>query len=174
MMFSKAEYQRIGGHEQVRGAVLDDVGLAHVCHKSDVNLGLLWAPWAYRVRLYRSLREIFDGYSKNLFAGMDRNYFLGSLSVLFLLAFSLVPLCLTVVFLVNGSPMNAACWGASVLLMVLFRYRLEHIDRRSGRVWVALMHPLGVGVFCSIIINSMVRQTVHWKGRGYERGTNHE
>lgn len=170
MLFSRAAYLNIGGHQSVRGAVLDDVGLARVMHESGHRLALLWGPWCFRVRLYRHLTEIVGGYSKNLFEGMGRRYSVGVVSMVFLLGFTVLPVILVVLSVQAKHVVSAGCWALCVFLMIVFRYRLERRDSRKGAWWVALLHPISVVLFSGIILNSMVRRTVRWKGRVFEDG----
>jgi len=59
--------------DQGRGAeVLDDVRLAERVRDAGLRIRLWWAPWAFRVRLYRSLAEIVAGYRKNVYEGLGR------------------------------------------------------------------------------------------------------
>lgn len=170
MLFSRTAYLHIGGHQSVRGAVLDDVGLAKVMRESGRSLALLWGPWCFRVRLYRHLTEIVAGYSKNLFEGMGRRYSVGIVSIVFLLGFSVLPLILVGLSVQASHVASAGCWALCVFLMIAFRYRLERRDARKGAWWVSLLHPISVVLFSGIIVNSMVRRTVRWKGRIFEDG----
>ena len=170
MLFQKATYQHINGHQSVRGAVLDDVGLARVVTQAGEKLALLSASWCFRVRLYRGLWEIIFGYSKNLFEGMDRNGFVALFSIVFLVLFSILPMVMLGVSLHYMHLSAAVLWFASVVMMMGFRYRLERRDHRDNALIFSVIHPIGVAVFIGIILNSMIRRRVHWKGRVFDKG----
>ncbi|MFO7674813.1 MAG: glycosyltransferase [bacterium] len=67
LAFTRAAYGRVGGHAAVRASVVDDIALA----RRAAGLGLRWrlcdAQDLVRCRMYRTSREVFDGFSKNLF-----------------------------------------------------------------------------------------------------------
>ena len=54
------------------------------------------------------------------------------------------------------------------LLQIIFRWRLERRDGRSGGM--AIAHPLANVLLVVIILRSMFAVEVKWKGRGYVDG----
>jgi len=71
VLFRREAYDRTGGHAVVRLAVAEDFALAQRVKR----LGLCWdlvdASAVVSTRMYRSLGEVWDGYTKNLFAAFD-------------------------------------------------------------------------------------------------------
>jgi len=67
MLVRRAVYERSGGHEAVKSAILEDVELARRIKALGGKLLFLpGAPWV-RTRMYQSFREMWQGWTKNLF-----------------------------------------------------------------------------------------------------------
>jgi len=168
-------YEQVGGHEVVRAEVLEDVRLAQAFKARAVRCGLLYAPGAFSVRLYDSLDAIVGGYGKNLYEGMGRRPALAMGAVFFILVGTISPFLLLGAFGVQaarGGWWPGPVWSGGVallcVLIVLFRWRVERLDGRSG--WFALSHPLGNLMFIWILLRSMFSVEVEWKGRRFVDG----
>lgn len=70
ILFRKAIYDAINGHEAVKSNIVEDVWLCMAVKKA----GGIVAPFNGRdivsCRMYRNAREVWEGFSKNLFAGL--------------------------------------------------------------------------------------------------------
>lgn len=176
ILVERAAYESVDGHGAVKGQILDDVRLAEAIKRRGYGTGLYSAPWAFRVRLYRSFHEIFYGYAKNLYEGMGRRPLLGMAAVLFVLVGTLSPYLalvgglfghLVLSWTVPGWPW--LIWLAGICgLQAVFRYRIERFDGRSGAM--AWVHPFANVVLVAIILRSMLRVEVSWKGRRFVDG----
>ena len=176
IMVDRVAYDEIGGHEVVKGEVLDDVRLAEAFKRRGHRIGLVAAEWAFHVRLYRSLSEIISGYSKNLYEGMGRRPGIGLGAILFICVGTLFPFALLLASVVmrlglgwNLPPLPWIAWIAGVCgLQFLFRWRLDRRDGRSGRdAWT---HPIANMILVWILIRSVVGVESHWKGRKFIDG----
>lgn len=176
LMVERGAYQSVGGHEAVAADVLDDVRMARVLKRRGHRIGLRLAPWAFRVRLYRSLSEIVSGYGKNLYEGMDRRAALGLGAILFIVVGTLLPWGLLFASMVSrlalGWGLPGASWilwlAAVCSLQILFRWRLERADGRSGRdAWT---HPIANVVLVAILARAVFGVRATWKGRSFEDG----
>ena len=172
----RSAYFTIEGHKSVRDQVLEDVRFAEVVKRKGLAVQVRPAPWAFRVRLYRSLSEIINGYTKNLYEGLGRNPVAGFGAALFLFICALLPFVLAVsltigTILLGWQVINVATvlwlWGV-VALQTLFRYRQELRDGRDGRF--AFCHPLANLLVIWILLRSTTKVTVQWKGRSFVDG----
>lgn len=172
-------YDQVGGHGVVKGEVLDDVRLARAFKARALPVGLLYGPGSFRVRLYTSLGEIVNGYTKNLYEGMDRRPLLGVGAVLFVCVSTLSPFLLVILLAIGEGLLGWRIaglgwwlWLLGVCLLVLvFRFRVERGDGRSGVH--ALSHPLGNIVFVVVLLRSMLGMRASWKGRTFVDGKAH-
>ena len=165
LLIRNSLWTEIGGHGAVRSEVLDDVRMAERAQHGGIRL--LWAPWAFRVRLYTGLADIVAGYQKNLYEGMNRRASLAwaAASAVF---FTTVAPALAIPALLPWSPGLAAWAGCVVGLMTVFRWRIERRDGRSGMV--APLHVLGGAVLLYVLLTSALSKRAHWKGRAFISG----
>ena len=92
ILFRRSDYIALDGHSMVKSEVLEDVKLAQRVKQAGKAAEIRPAPWSFQVRLYRSLSEVINGYTKNMYEGLGRNAILGfGAAILFVLRFS-VPL----------------------------------------------------------------------------------
>lgn len=167
-----AAYRAVGGHASVRGQVLDDVGLARILSGTGFRLALVYAPWAFEVRLYDGLPAIVAGYRKNLLAGVEGRrgaLFAASLGVA---ATTLAPPLIALGALAAGSYPLAAHAAALYAAMVVMRARLERFD--GGPAWIAPAHPLGAAVLAWVLLAAAWGGEVRWRGRVFEDGVARE
>lgn len=177
LLFDRAAYDALGGHAVVKGEVLEDVRIARAAKRRGHAIGLYAAPDLFKVRLYRSLGEILRGYGKNFYEGMDRRPLIALGALLFLFVGAWLPWLILAValfrpplVLVGLEP--EGLWLAWITLVcalpVLFRWRVERVDGRSG--WYAWSHPLGNVVLGVILLRAVLAVDTTWKGRRFHDG----
>src|SRR5262249_35779597 len=67
LLFRRAEYEAIGGHESVRSCVVEDEALAVRAKEAGVRYRFYFFPGLYRCRMYGSGRELWIGWRKAMF-----------------------------------------------------------------------------------------------------------
>jgi hypothetical protein len=156
-----ATYRRAGGHEAVRAAVLDDVALARALKRAGGRGTVADGTPLATTRMYRSWRELRDGYSKSLWAAGGTPG--RSLAV-----------AATLVVLYVLPPVAAAKGSRAGTLGYLGAVagRMLSARRTGGRVWPdALAHPASVGVLAALTFRSVARARrgeLSWRGRSVE------
>jgi chlorobactene glucosyltransferase len=168
-------YEAIGTHEAVKGTVADDLALAQAYIKAGRDIFLVHAVDHMTTRMYTSLREIFEGWSKNLASGapqmMPPIKLVRTLFPWVMWMPSLVWLVPPVVLAVTG----ALPWLVVVLLSLGIWGFISWNEKVP--LWCALLYPLGAGVMIAIMLRSAVRGSrIEWRGRVYggrsvKRGT---
>ena len=159
-------YDKIGGHEAVANNVLDDVGLAKAMVAAEGKYSFLVLRELFSCRMYTSFSEIWAGWSKNLFAGM--NYSWGTLIVVEIWLFIqvLAGPCLLAYSLCGELSLEWTIWGAAlVILMQVVRFEMD-------RIWglkkiYGLIHAPANIILLALLLHSAVSQRsgVKWKGR---------
>jgi glycosyltransferase involved in cell wall biosynthesis len=164
----RAAYESVGGHEAVRGVVLEDVALARRFRAAGKRLRVAWAPDLLVTRMYRDRHEMFEGLKKNVhdtrFSAARQVGFFAGLVGLFLLPLGVLPLGLA-----TGS-LVLTVLGAFVYLAWFAKHAL--FARAIGmNAWYGLLFPLAVGFYLALVAASIgdgVRhRPVAWKGRAY-------
>ena len=67
LLIRREEYARIGGHASVAGEVLEDVAIARIAKQSGIRLHFASGEGIVRVRMYRTLGAMWQGWTKNLY-----------------------------------------------------------------------------------------------------------
>src|SRR5204863_1145454 len=70
ILTTRAAYERVGTHEAVRNCVAEDAELAQAYARHHLDIFLLHAVEYVTTRMYHSLAEIIEGWSKNLALGV--------------------------------------------------------------------------------------------------------
>ncbi|NJL38399.1 MAG: glycosyltransferase [Leptolyngbyaceae cyanobacterium SM1_4_3] len=73
MFFRRSAYEKVGGHRAVAAEVVEDVELSRRVKSSGLKLRYLLGSELAAVRMYRSWSALWEGWTKNLYAGSGRN-----------------------------------------------------------------------------------------------------
>jgi chlorobactene glucosyltransferase len=171
MLFRRDAYERIGGHESVRGAIVEDVWLARRVKAEGLRLAIRYGGRLVGCRMYSSFREIWAGFSKNLFPGLGYSVPMVTGVILFSVLTSVLPFALLAQHLLLGEvgtgvgPIVAGQVGGILLIRLLLSLRFDM------ELWPILLHPLAMLVFIAIAVNSafwvLAGKGSRWKGRLY-------
>jgi len=170
ILTSRACYDALGGHAALRGELVEDVAFARRL-KTDGRFRLVIADGAtlVRVRMYRSLRDVWGGFTKNTYVGAGGDLRALGGAALLLSLLSIVPVGLAVDGLIRRRPFRAleafASLGGTIALQA---YLLRRIGIRSS---LALFAPVGCAASAGILLTSTVSvlsgRGVDWRGRRY-------
>ncbi len=197
LLFRRSAYEAIGGHEVVRDEVVEDLALAQHVKRAGLSLRIGGAADDLNTRMYRSLSELVDGWSKNLALGGQQTLpkWLRGIAMPMALfggvGLWLVPPAVLLLWCMGGvvdfGGFDVAVEGASIARDVgrmsttgpavswaLAAYGLNTLTwgvfARRVRVpfGYALLHPMGAAVGTWIFLRSWRRGgSVEWKGRRY-------
>lgn len=159
LLFRRAAYTRSGGHEAVRGQVVEDVALAQRIKAHGLRLRMATGNRQIGCRMYHSWPEVRDGFAKNLLAGHGG-------SVPFLLASTLFH---WLVFLFPWVWLAATGAGWPLLLAAVgVGVRMGTAVFSRQRPFDALLMPISVLLMTRIAVQSIWWQRTGgatWKGR---------
>jgi chlorobactene glucosyltransferase len=178
-MMSRHVYDAIGGHEPVRGYVVEDVMMAQAIQARGDRVSLTLGIGQLSTRMYDGLGSLMKGWGKNMYAGGRHAMWWGAIGQrlypLFLLSFPLavlmpfVALTWCIVALVTGGAVSAALlmWSAATSAAILTSFALA--NRLNGDpIRRALLAPLGGAIVLAICVSAIARgNNVRWKDRGY-------
>jgi chlorobactene glucosyltransferase len=159
-------YEAVGTHEAVKHTVADDLALAQAYIKAGRDIFLVHATEYMTTRMYTSLSEIVEGWSKNLASGapqmMPPIRLVRAVFPWVMWVPNLAWLVPPVLLAITGS----LPWLTVVVLSLLiwgFICRNEKVP-----VWYALLYPLGAGAMMWIMLRSAARgNRIEWRGRHY-------
>lgn len=172
ILVPRASYEAVGTHEAVRHEVAEDLALAQAFHRAGRRIHFAFAERLMETRMYRSLPQLIEGWSKNMYLGGRRSFpgqpVLQALVPVMLLAaflFWLVPPVVLAAGDAAGAlgPSAMLATGASVLFWML-------INAGMGiPPWYGLLYPIGALMGLYIGLRSILRgeRRVEWRGRVY-------
>lgn len=170
LLVSRTAYDALGGHAALRAEVVEDLEFARRL-KSDGRFRLLVAEGTQlvRVRMYRSFREIWDGFTKNTYLGARGDVAAITAGVAFCAALSIAPPLLALASLRHGERAAAAEAAAVTVLVIAVAYQGATYVSMPRRF--AVFAPFGIGMFGAIALNSTRRALTGagftWRGRRY-------
>ncbi|MCA0174111.1 glycosyltransferase [Bacillus sp. RAR_GA_16] len=170
MMVHKEAYQQVGGHASIRDTLLDDIDLAKAFKRKGKHVLLANITKMVTCYMYQTNREVWNGFTKNLFPGLGRSRFLIGLLFLFYGCFYVGPL----VFILIGLYTSIAGSFQFNLFIpyLLIVLQKAWIDLRTEqRMTLSLLMPFSAIAFMVLLIHSMqtgLKQKGYvWKGRTY-------
>ncbi|HEX8407976.1 MAG TPA: hypothetical protein VF883_03870, partial [Thermoanaerobaculia bacterium] len=115
------------------------------------------------VRMYHGLREIVGGFTKNAFAVLGYNYFVGLLFFVLAIVVHILPYALALTGNVLAMNTIAVIALTRLILYTSLGYRIDN---------ALLAHPLMIGTWCWILLRSIwftgIRRQLLWRGRTYD------
>ncbi|MCJ7666355.1 MAG: glycosyltransferase [Actinobacteria bacterium] len=170
MLFKRHVYEAIGGHESVKGEILEDVIISKQVKRCGYRFMIFDGRSNLHCRMYHNFSEVVSGYSKVLFSSFDYRVTMISIAIVMIAAIYLMPfvmLPLGIFFDWQQIYVNI------MILQVLFilitriilsiRFRMKAVD--------ILLYPLSVIYLLSIAVNSVLQYRFNfgicWKGRTY-------
>ncbi len=168
ILVRRAAYDAVGGHSAVRDDILDDIGLAKAFKKAGFRVRALHLRELFSCRMYTGFGELWHGWTKNLFPGMEFKLGVVALVVALVLLEFLSPYAIAVWAIVSGdTPLIAA----SLALLALIHGVRAWMDRIFGQpLAYGLLQPLGAAILVGLLLDSVRRTRMglrRWKGRVY-------
>lgn len=174
IFFRRGAYVDIGGHEAVRDKVAEDLALAQMFFVRGKRTVVLLGLRQLSTRMYTTLRELSDGWGKNLYAGgmdaMPAGAFgraLYPLALVLPAMSGVIPPLLVALSLFGVVSGGVTLWASIVSLTNLIWWLIVYV-RLGQSILYALLYPIGAAVLLYITVGSVVRgRRVEWKGRTY-------
>jgi chlorobactene glucosyltransferase len=177
VLVRRAIYERIGGHEAVKSAILEDVELARQIKASGGRLLFLPGARWVRTRMYQSFAEMWQGWKKNLYLlyGGDVSKMLRAVASLWILdtlpALTFVAVCLWVAV---AQRVGFAVLASVVLFSVALARQWNYgraLTRLDFDPALASYQPIGAFLLGALMLASLrahrATGNIQWKGRHY-------
>lgn len=175
ILFRRDMYDRLGGHESVRGKIAEDLALAQRAFRMGTPIVVILGIDQFATRMYASLGEIIRGWSKNMFAGAREAAMGGragrAMTPLILPLTPLLGIIAPLAALAGAAGLidrGVGLWGALATLPVLLWYFAVYRAMRQP-VAYAFLFPLANAVVLWIVFRALARgRRVEWKDREYD------
>jgi chlorobactene glucosyltransferase len=167
ILTTQVAYEAVGTHAAVRDTVAEDVKLAQAYVRGGRDIFLLYALDYMATRMYRSLREIIGGWSKNMALGAPL------MAPPIAIVRRLLPYLMWLpVFAWIGPPLAWLVWRWDFTVIAMaasLGIWIEIYQRERAPLWYALLYPVGAGMVAYVMLRSAWRggKKVEWRGRLY-------
>lgn len=173
LLFKHAAYQALGGHQAVRGQVIEDIALGTLARARGMRVFTVHTHDLMHARMYEGFRDAFHGLRKNAYAGIHYQPLAGlAVALLLLFGATLIPFypLLGIYFWITQPSLLTAALCVSGLLAAIAMF---DVGIRTARL-VALrpisgtLLPPSFGVFLAIFLASILdhyRGGNTWSGR---------
>lgn len=174
ILIRRLEYGSVGGHEAIRGSIVDDMALGERLRRAGRPFRVLLGDRGLSYRMYRDgLRTLLQGFVKNQSAGAARIPW-----DLLLATFLWITSCTSVPYqwIRALAGLDLAWLVVYSVLYPAWVLELRRIARRFGTFgWPTLAaYPLALlafhGVFVVSLAKRVLRRPVTWKGRRIRPG----
>jgi chlorobactene glucosyltransferase len=179
MLFTREAYEKVGGHEAARGAVLEDIALARLAERHGVPAGLMLADGMVRCTMYGDYPEFIRGWKRIYIEAANRRVKrLRAIGMRVRLLGCVLPLaaCGAVILgaAERGDPLGLATLivGAASLAVMLvalgWSYKLSNVQ-----AWCVPGYPVGAWCVGGILLGAArdlkTGVPVRWAGKEYVR-----
>ncbi len=179
ILIKRTVYDAIGGHEQIKDQIVEDKAIAEQVKWNGYHLVVADGMRLARTRMYTSLPQMWEGWTKNIYLGLRDQpgllalgAFGGLLSVIAALFLPVWPLLGLAWYLHDGGWMAITVILKALILWAVLLYTRAAVARKMNIPrWYALTTPLGAGVFAAMMLTSAWKvlsgRGVTWRGRRY-------
>lgn len=167
LLIRRDAYRAIGGHAAVGGDLLEDVALARLIKQSGGRIRFRYGGELVRTRMYRSFRQMREGWTKNLVLLFPSA---GKLTFFLALEFTAgVGGAVAAALALASGARVATIISAAVSGLTLARlYRRVH--KAHFGTFSTIISPLGLPLFSYLLLRSRIfhkKGAVAWRGRQY-------
>jgi chlorobactene glucosyltransferase len=171
MLFRREAYQKIGGHETLGSAIVDDLTLARRIKGAGLRWRVMKVSNFITCRMYQNGREAFDGFSKNLLAFFDFRLLIFLFVFIWLGLLFLEPLLVLLAFALGYAPSAnlselIICIGLSFIIWIIPYIELG-VPATLGLFYPATILANEAAAFQSLRLSLAGR--LSWKDRSLAR-----
>ena len=160
LFFERAAYEAIGGHAAVKNELVEDVMIARKMKAHRHRVIIANVSTDIVCYMYETNKEVWEGFLKNVYVGLNRSPFLVFVLAMFYGIFYVTPLLLAPLSLIYG-------WTYAVPLMMIIAQK-AYVEWKTERscstcYWM----PMSALAFIVLMYASMRAKRYEWKGRTY-------
>jgi glycosyltransferase involved in cell wall biosynthesis len=163
LLCRRTKYEEVGGHEALKGEVVEDLRLAEKTKAAGGKLVYGRGISLAALRMYDSLGSIVRGWGKNTHVAWGNAQWIAPILALAMFLTYGAPFVLTAVFAALRLTTPAIVAGIASAVAIFARIDLRRRYRLTVRNLWAM--PLGAAVVAYIFIRSSTRRPIDWKGR---------
>lgn len=159
VLVERARYDAVGGHAAIHTSLIDDIDLCRAFKRHrEVTTLVQVAPYI-SCDMYASNREVWEGFSKNVFKGMNESVGLA----LYFFVYYAIQVAMYVALIISPS-----WWTFGAVASVLLARLAIDWRARGTFTW---LHPLSLVVYLALLTHAVISKwrgrPITWKGRSY-------
>lgn len=157
MFFKASNYHDFQWHQKVKSKVVEDVEIMKLVKQQGFKTEALLANGLIYCRMYKSLGESINGFSKNILAGFGSN-------IIILLIYQLLVIAWPIILILN---FDLSLLALPLTLVILSRLMISFLSGQNVLLNLVL-HPLQMIFFLLISLISIKKHLFKngtWKGR---------
>ena len=179
ILIRRAVYDAVGGHERIKDQIVEDKALSEQVKWNGYRLVIADGYQMARTRMYTSLPQMWEGWTKNIYLGLRDTpsmlllgAFGATLALIAALFLPVWPLLGFLWLLKGGGALALGVIAKSLIVWGALLWARAAVSHGLGisRLY-ALTIPLGAGLFAAIMLTSAWKvlsgQGVTWRGRVY-------
>jgi glycosyltransferase involved in cell wall biosynthesis len=157
MLFKTTTYRQMQFHERFKNHAVEDIAIARYMKKQKLRIHTLLSNGQIKCRMYFSLKEAINGFSKNILAFFG-NSIPASIIILIITSLGIIP-----VYLASGVTATIIYLISALLLRLLVA-----VVSRQNLLDSIITAPVQQIIFCIMIIKAIYKRYKRkntWKGR---------
>lgn len=187
ILIKHSVFDKIGGYKKIRGKIADDVEMAKLLKESGFKIGLAKAYDMMKLRMYEKFKDIWEGWSKNIFMGLVQKREIQSkgrqmliLLIGLFVVFEMIvfPILGVIVSLYVFFILEISFWYSIVVfslcvwIISLIIQAYVHKKYSIGNPIFSPLYFIGgiitMGIFLNSAVKTLSGSGVKWKGRTYK------
>jgi chlorobactene glucosyltransferase len=182
ILIKRSIYDAIGGHERIKDQIVEDKAISEQVKWNGYRLIVADGTKVAKTRMYTSLPEMWEGWTKNIYLGLRDQPSLmmlgvvgGILALIAALFLPIWPLLGIFWYFHRGGWMAVAVLIKSLILWAALIYARARVATKMNiSRFYAFTIPLGSAMFAAMMLTSAWKvisgKGVTWKGRSYQPG----
>lgn len=170
MLFSRKCYDKIGGHESLKNRIVEDVWLAKRVKEFREKLSFADGTEIIKCRMYKNSTEVWNGFSKNFFAGLS--FSKTALTFIILMYFIIFIFPVFSLFYGFIMPDPELVYYSLPAFLIPVIIRITHSVRFRQPFLFSFLNFLSSAFIIAVALNSFrilkFGKGANWKGRNYE------
>lgn len=176
ILINKDVYHGVGGHESVKGELLEDIALAKRVKSEGFRVRVGYGAGTFGTRMYAGLKEIIRGWARIYYAALNRKAARLTMSLVLVFLLSFVPVLAFGAALFDfGGGMNMMSWLNDMLATYVFGAThvavIRSLRYSKAKWWTGFFYSIACCVIavilCEAIITALTRRGVVWRGVRY-------
>jgi len=171
ILFRKEFYRSINGHAAVKGNIVEDVWLCMAVKKAGGTVAAFNGTDTVSCRMYRNGKDVWEGFSKNLFAGLGYKTLVLLAMIVMTALLYIAPYLFFVRSLLISEFSVPLFWFPLLQIAVVLLSRVIIAVAFRQPLPIVLLHVFSQVVLLAIAVNSFCvikfGKGSSWKGRNY-------